>query len=491
MVKRSNSSVALILMIVISFASQILTVVKTSMVAGIFGVSDVMDAYSLANSIVSFVFGFVAAGISTIVIPEYANNKDRKNVNTFITYLYGGMLLIIIAMMFLRYQIVGMFNNRNEVYLNLTTDILTVLLFAQYLSSFSSATVAYFQCEGRYNLPKIINLLSQLIVIVFISFLDNLTIMDYTIIVSAGLAFNFVFDLLLAFKSGWRYRPIFRITPEVKLLFRRLLPILFSTGIYRVSLMVDSGIAALLETGKITLLSYASQISAIVNTVFVGNFLIYIYPKLAKSVKSEKEKDPFWEQTGVFHGLVCVIVAGFFTVGRETVELLFCRGLFSLENGYIVFVASAIYVFGQQFSVIRDLLYRFYYAKGNTKIPAINSVWVSVFNIVVSLILVWLIGFYGIVLGTVVASVLSLCLIFCKFKKSFGFSENILKIIGRYLRNILIMAVTIGVVLLTKSFVNIDNRLLAVLVFGCETLAINLILVLLFNRKMLSALLKL
>ena len=491
MVKKSNNSVALILMIVISFVSQILTVVKTSMVAGIFGVSDVMDAYSLANSIVSFAFGFVAAGISTIIIPEYVNNKNCKNVNTFITYLYGGLFLVIVAMMLLRYQIVGLFNNRNEVYLNLTTNILIVLLLAQYLSSFSSITVAYFQCEGRYNVPKIISLLSQLVVIVFLSFLDNLSIMDYTIIVSAGLVFNFVFDLLLALNVGWRYCPTFRVTPEVKNLFRQLLPILFSTGIYRVSLMVDSGIASLLETGKITLLSYASQISAIVNTVFVGNFLIYIYPKLAKSVKSENEKDSFWEQTGVFHGLVCVIVAGFCTVGRETVELLFCRGLFSLENGYIVFVASAIYVFGQQFSVIRDLIYRFYYAKGNTKIPAMNSVWVSVINIVVSLILVRIIGFYGIVLGTVVASVLSLCLIFYKFKKNFGFSENILTIIGRYLRNILIMAVTIGMVLLTKSFISIDSRLLSVLVFGFETLAINLILVLLFNKKMLSALFKL
>lgn len=65
-------------------------------------------------------------------------------------------------------------------------------------------------------------------------------------------------------------------------MFYLFLPIVFSTGIYKLSLMVDSTIAARLETGEITVLSYASQISNIINTLLIGNLLTYYYPKIVK-----------------------------------------------------------------------------------------------------------------------------------------------------------------------------------------------------------------
>ena len=85
---------ALALMIGITCIAQVVTLMKSSVVAGIFGTDIEMDAYNFSNSIVSFLFGFISSSVTTIVIPCYVHKKNRKNVDTFITILYGCMLMI-------------------------------------------------------------------------------------------------------------------------------------------------------------------------------------------------------------------------------------------------------------------------------------------------------------------------------------------------------------------------------------------------------------
>ena len=93
--KQYRGSLSLGLMIIITGITQVLTLMKSSLVAGIFGTGVEIDAYNLANSIVSFLFGFIAAGISTVIIPNYVRKTDRRNVDSFITVLYGLIALIV------------------------------------------------------------------------------------------------------------------------------------------------------------------------------------------------------------------------------------------------------------------------------------------------------------------------------------------------------------------------------------------------------------
>ena len=93
--KQYRGSLSLGLMIIITGITQVLTLMKSSLVAGIFGTGVEIDAYNLANSIVSFLFGFIAAGISTVIIPNYVRKTDRRNVDSFITMLYGLIALIV------------------------------------------------------------------------------------------------------------------------------------------------------------------------------------------------------------------------------------------------------------------------------------------------------------------------------------------------------------------------------------------------------------
>ena len=128
--KQYRGSLSLGLMIIITGITQVLTLMKSSLVAGIFGTGVEIDAYNLANSIVSFLFGFIAAGISTVIIPNYVRKTDRRNVDSFITVLYGLIALIVGILIAFRYQIIGLFSNRDELFVNICCNALIVLLIS-------------------------------------------------------------------------------------------------------------------------------------------------------------------------------------------------------------------------------------------------------------------------------------------------------------------------------------------------------------------------
>ncbi|MBE5063451.1 polysaccharide biosynthesis protein [Lachnospiraceae bacterium DSM 108991] len=315
----------------------------------------------------------------------------------------------------------------------------------------------------------------------------NISIEQYALVIAFGLCGNFLIDALFAIKDGWRYKPCFQVrNKEVIEMFKLFLPIVYSSGVYKFSLMVDSIIASRLDTGKLTVLNYSNQVAYMVNTIFIGNLLLYCYPKIVAKIEEKGNQKVFWNQVGLFHLIVCMIIAGFVSVGHEGITVLFQHGKFGSDASNAVFIGSLIYITGQQINIVRDLIYRYFYAKGDTKTPAGNSILVSITNILLSIILVRIIGFYGIALGTVGASLLSLVVITINFKRKIGLEISLIRVIEPLVKNIIVMSITVIVIILSKIYWPIDNSFLAILIYGCETVAIFIFISLLFNREILK-----
>ena len=477
---------ALTLMIGITCLAQVVTLMKSSVVAGIFGTGIEMDAYNFSNSIVSFLFGFVSSSITTIVIPCYVHKKNRNNVDTFITVLYGCMLIIAVFITLFRYPLIEIFSSREVEFVDISSYVLVILLFANYFFSITNITAAYFQCNGKYNTPKIINLFSSAIVVAMLLIKKNISIEQYTLIIAFGLCSNFLIDAIFAIKDGWRFKPCFQIENlEVIGMFKLFLPIVCSSGVYKLSLMVDTIIASRLDIGKLTVLNYSNQVANMINTILIGNLLLYSYPKIVAKIKENDNQKTFWNQVGLFHWIVCLIISGFISVGQEGITVLFQHGKFDSDASMAVFVGSLIYIVGQQINIVRDLIYRYFYAKGDTKTPAANSVLVSIANIVLSIILVHTIGFYGIVFGTVGASFLSLVVIINNFQKKIGLDVSLIGIIRSLSKNVAVMIITVVVIVLSKMYWPISNQFFAILFYGCETVIIFGLMSLVFNKDVL------
>lgn len=479
--------ISLILMIIISFGAQILGVIKTSAIAGIFGATQEMDAYNFANSMASFLFAFIATAVPTIIIPAYIKKKDdTRDVDCFLTCIYGVIILLVVLLIVFRFPIVALLTSREETYTNLVCTSLMILLVAQCLFSCTYVTTGFYQTKGQYNLPKGINFFVQALVICVLLIRKNLSITHYIYIIASSLILNAFLDIGIAIKMGWRYRPSFSLTPQVRDYLKTFLPLLFSTGIYQISLITDTIITEHLEVGMITVLAYTSQVSGSVNALVVGNLLIYMYPRIVSDVVSGKKQAVFWKQTQAMHCIIWLVIAGFITVGREGISILFEHGAFSKDAADAVYIGAAIYIFGQQFNVVRDLIYKYFYAKGDTKTPASNSVIVSICNIGISLLLMPLLGLYGVIIGTVCASFISFCVIFVRFIKRFGFDGSKAKAIGAYLKNVLIGISTVISVCFIKKYLPGEMDLLVILICGLATIVVYLILQIVCNKQILK-----
>lgn len=490
--KKRGSFVKVSFMILLTTCVHVLTLMKSTIVASSFGTSEGIDAYNLANSIVSFIFSIAVSGVSTIIIPEYANKRAKSVVDTFITVVYGGTLMASVVIIIFRDKLIDLLSNKGDYFSSIAASVIVLLLFSQYLTAFSGITVAFFQCENKHNIPKLINLLCQTLVLFVLMYLNGkMDILEYAMIISGGNILCFVVDTAVAINSGWRFKPTLHFSNACKAALSKFVPIIFSGGVYRLSLLIDSMIASLLTTGMITILGYSTQISLIASSIVVGNLLIYIYPKITKDAQTNGYQDRFWEQAHGLHAIVCLMAAGFICVGKEAVFVLLHRGKFSSGACEIVFYASAIYIFGQGISIIRDMVYRYFYAIGNTKTPAQNSILVSICNISLSLIFVKLIGFYGLILGTVSASFISLVMIMTRFQNIIGFSMSLFQITKNFFLNFVVMLVTTVVVSTAKRLIPIENNLLSIIVFGVQTVTVYIAIQWAINRSVITALKKL
>lgn len=484
-IKRHKGLLRLSLMIVLSCMLQVVSVMKSSVVAGRFGVTSAMDSFNFANSIATFIFSFVIAGVSTIVIPCYVKRENRRYTDAFLTAIFIGITVIAALVLLLRIPLITAITGRNVEFVKLAANIMVILICSNWFSVFTSVTSAYFQYAEKYNIPKVISLIMQLGVVLLLIFNTNISVLGYAGIVGAGIILNSLMDIIFAVKSGWRYKPVFSVKDtETRKLLKMFAPILLSTGAYQISLMVDSAIASRLNTGDISVLNYANQISSMVNTLLVNNLLVYFYPKLVQDIENNREQNTFWEKTYFFHAIMCLVIAGFAVIGHEGISVLFEHGEFHAQETETVFVLSLIYISGLQFNVIRDLIYRYFYSCSDTKSPTRNSIMATLVNIVTSLILVKFVGIYGIVIGTAVASIISMISIMVRFKIQFNYEKKVEHIIFQYIKTVIIMLGTVFLTEGTKCFLHVSNKIVSILVFGVEVVLVYIVLTMFFNRKL-------
>src|SRR5690348_8784226 len=95
---KRNSASQLSVMILLTIITQLFILMKNSIVASKFGISTELDAFNFANSTGGFVYSFIGAGISTILMPNLADESKKKSTNIFITIIYIMAFLILLIM---------------------------------------------------------------------------------------------------------------------------------------------------------------------------------------------------------------------------------------------------------------------------------------------------------------------------------------------------------------------------------------------------------
>lgn len=473
-IKVLNSDlIKLLLMMFLTIATQGTMLLKTSVVASNFGASIEMDAFNFANNIGNFIYSFIGAGVTTVLIPNLVNKEKNESINTFISILYSVAFIILIFVHAFRGYIVSGLSNGSDEFILITCNIMFVTLITQYINSFTGVTNAIFQCNGKFNFPKCITLITSIALVALLLITPNLTIYNYINCILLATIVNVIFQIYLAIKGGYHFKFSFNFkdTEFIKMI-KIFAPTVLSTGLYQVSLLIDSIISSNLGQGEISKLSYSNTIMTLINTVILSNIMTYFYPKIAKDINKEDSQKKLFDLSIYINIIMVLMVVGFIIVGRDGIVLLYERGEFTSSITSVVYICTLIYIMGLPVNAFRDLIYRYFYAKGDTLTPFKNSLLISFFNIVISIILPKFVGIYGIVLGTVITSYMSLGIIVFRFCRKFGVKHDVRVLVKSNIAILGAATITFIVVSMFKGMFSKMGSFLELIIYGVLTVII-------------------
>lgn len=190
-----------------------------------------------------------------------------------------------------------------------------------------------------------------------------------------------------------------RLTPEVRLLGRRILPVVFGASLYQINLLIGTILASLVSDGAVSFLYYADRVTQLplgVVGVAVGTALL---PTLSRQLAAGDEGAAAASQNrGLEFALLLTLpaAAALFVIAEPVISVLFERGAFGAADTRATALALMAYATGLPAYVLIRVLTPGFFARQDTATPVRIAAGAMVVNIVLNLIFMRIWGHVGI-----------------------------------------------------------------------------------------------
>ena len=198
-----------------------------------------------------------------------------------------------------------------------------------------------------------------------------------------------------------------RLSPKVKLLGKRILPVVFGASLYQINLLIGTILASLLAEGAVSYLYYADRVTQLplgVVGVAVGTALL---PLLSRQIKSGSTEAALYSQNrGLEFALLLTVpaAAALFVLATPIISVLFEHGRFGGDDARATAAALAAYSTGLPAYVLIRVLAPGFFAREDTVTPVRVAAASMLANIVLNVILMQVLAHVGIALSASLAA---------------------------------------------------------------------------------------
>jgi putative peptidoglycan lipid II flippase len=295
--------------------------------------------------------------------------------------------------------------------LDRTTDLARVMFPYLLFISLTSLQSGVLNALGRFAVPAAAPVLLN---IVFIAALligvgaggDRSMFLAWGVLVSGVV--QLVWLALDCRRVGMRFtlvRP--RLTPEVKLLLMRILPMAFGAGIYQFNVMANKSFASSLEVGAVSWITYADRVNLLPVAIFGTAIGVALLPVLARHIQAGDNQAALHDQNRAIEISLLLTVpaaAGIVMLAAPITSTLFEGGVFTPHDRQMVAAALLAYSIGLPAYVLNKALTPGFFGRHDTKTPVIASSIALAINIALNFALMKPLGHMGIALGTSVSA---------------------------------------------------------------------------------------
>ena len=446
-------------MIIATFAAKLCGMLRDSFIGAYFGTGSSADAYFAATKIPLLFFDVVIGGvISAAFIPvfnEYLEKSTRERAIEFANKFINVVLLLTSVMCIAGIAFApalidtitpGLSAETKQLAVSLSNILFPMIIFTGLAFSF----VGILQSFGEFNIPAIISLVSNGMMILYLLIFKNrfgVTGLAVAMLIGWGLQAAVQIPSLIKFK--YKYTLDFNFRDEgLKKTALLALPLLISTWVQPIGSLVNMHFSSSLGDGAMSGLEYANRLYIILVGVFSFVVTNLVFPSLARANAADDDK----ERRALMHGalksvsfVMLPIMAGLIILAEPAVKLIYQYGEFDASSVSLTSTALTFYSMGMIGFSYAEVLNKSFFAMQDSKTPMITALISIGANIILSYVLSHFFGIGGLALASALASTLNAILNFILMNKRIHgiFSKQDISDIVKIILSALVMSAVV------------------------------------------------
>ena len=453
MKSRSSSKTALTigLMAILIFCAKFMGLLREIIIASIYGQGFAADVLNSATQIPLLFFDMtLGIAILSTFVPIFNNYLEKNGRDRAMEFAGNFMtvtitlatVLALIGVIFAEPIVRLMAPGYDAQKTAETAKLLRVLFPSIIFTTAAYTSVGILQSFGEFNVPSIISVVSNLIMIVYLIIFGNrYGLVGVIISMVIAWASQLFIQIPWLIKFGFRYRPQFNLRDEGLISAAKLaVPVLISSWVQPLCSVINMAFGSSLGDGAVAGLGWANKIYIIMVGVFAYAFTNFIFPKLSRMSAGDRN-DEFSETTRISIGWIAFIItwvaAMFIALSEPIIEIVFQRGQFTREDTILTASALFCYSFGMVGYAVCEILNKSFYAVQDGKTPMITSIIGIIVNFLSAFVLVkyMKLGIRGLALASAVSSIVMgmVLIVAMNHKKPHTFDKiflfNIIKIL--------------------------------------------------------------
>ena len=404
-------------MMVGTFASRILGLLREIITAALFGATRQLDAFLVAYTLANLSRQLLAEGalsaafvpVFSRVLAEEGREKAARLVRqvTSVLLIAGGttvVLGILAAPLFVRVMAPGFSGKDAQLAIVLTRLMFPFLL----LVSVAALAMGVLNTMDSYFVPAVAPALSNLLYILLLIILaPRLGVWSLPVAVLTGGAGHM---LLQWWRAGALGMPLIPAqpewaNPELKKVLCLFFPYMAGLSLNQVNPVISRMVGSFLEGGTISVLSYADRVIQLPLGLFVIAISQAVLPMLSRLGTEETEKFAVMVRDALRFTLFVIlpVVVGMTMLSRPMVHVLFVRGAFNDWAWKATSLALALYALGLPGMACSTVVMRGLYARRLPREALKVTGMTVLLNLVFSLLFVKFLSYAGLALASSLA----------------------------------------------------------------------------------------
>ena len=418
-----------ILIMIITLASRILGLVRTSLIAYYFGASKFTDAYFSAFKISNFFRQLLGEGaLGTVFIPIYNDREKAVGAEKSKSLIYSVLnllfiftsvitvLMIVFSDNIINIIVTGYPEETKKIASNLLKIMAVYFVFIG-LAGMISAILNNFR---QFLIPASTSLLFNIAIIFSIIFYGKeygVTAMAVGVVVGGILQLLVVLPSFIKIVRSYEFKIDFK-DEDLKKIFILMVPMLLGIFARQINSVVDQFFASHLASGGVSALENATRVFNLPLGVFGISIATVIYPTLSRAI-SNNELDVVKKslERGINFLMFLIIpsMGVLIFYAKDIIKLILGHGEFSSNSINITSESLIYYSIGLFFYTGVHLMSRAFYGMKDTKRPVMFSIISIVINIGLNALLIGSMRHRGLALATAIASMVNFILLYVVF----------------------------------------------------------------------------